>query len=143
MVPLWNIIFCASQLTWTEWEMFRKYLCIKRIWTFLAKAQMVRIKVHFQGPVVSYEHREADKWFKNGFTVEYEKFWRNWKSIIILQGDSLISSKMGDIHFLRCKGERLALVLWRRKKPSTYVKWTYNTSWMTHTKIKGYNIFRV
>jgi hypothetical protein len=36
-------------------------LCIKGIWTFLAKAQMVRIKVHSHGPLLKYEYREADK----------------------------------------------------------------------------------
>ena len=54
------------------------YLCIKGIWTFLAKAQMVEIKVHSQGQDSVYEYRDADKWFKKlKFTIECEIFLRN------------------------------------------------------------------
>lgn len=54
------------------------YLCIKGIWTFLAKAQMARIKVHSQGQDSVYEYRDADKLFKKEkFTVACEIFLRN------------------------------------------------------------------
>lgn len=64
MIPhgssLKHYFLCFTALT-NRMRNIRMYLCIKGIWTFLAKAQMVRIKVHSQGQDSIYEYREANK----------------------------------------------------------------------------------